>query len=63
MLANLNYDMVMSLTRHFLTLLGGVFLTLGYLDAGMVEAFTGAATTIIGTVWAVYNKKSATPPT
>lgn len=52
-------DMLSGLIRHALTVLGGVFITKGYLDATMLEALAGAVATIAGVGWSIFVKRAA----
>ena len=45
------------LLRHFLTFVGGVLLTLGYIDATTLEMASGAILTLVGAVASAINKK------
>lgn len=50
-------EMVLGLVRHLLTFGGGLLVTKGVVDAGTVEAVVGAAITIGGAVWSVFDKR------
>lgn len=42
--------------RHLLTFAGGVLVTMGYLDQGMMNELTGAIITIMGVAWSIQAK-------
>ena len=44
-------DKWLSLTRHFLTFVGGVLITNGVLDDALFTEMFGAAMTLIGGIW------------
>jgi hypothetical protein len=56
MLAALDVTVVTAIVRHFMTFIGGVLVTQGIFDAGVVESLTGAVVTIAGVVWSMFNK-------
>lgn len=43
--------------RHLLTFAGGVLVTMGYIDQGMMNELTGALMTILGVAWSIQAKK------
>lgn len=45
------------LIRHGLTLVGGIVIAKGYADEAAVTAIIGGLTTIIATVWSVWEKR------
>ena len=55
----MNMEMVLGLVRHLLTFGGGFVVAKGWLDEGSVTEVVGAAITIIGSVWSVFQKKEA----
>jgi hypothetical protein len=56
-------EQVLGIVRHGLTFLGGLLVTKGLMDSGMVEQVMGALMTVVGGLWSVFAKKSPTPPT
>ena len=50
-------EAVLGVIRHTLTAVGGYLVAKGALDVGTVETVIGAAVTLIGVVWSVYQKK------
>jgi hypothetical protein len=50
---------ISSVVRHALTLLAGGLIAKGYVDAAMVEAFTGAVVTLAALAWSFYEKRKA----
>lgn len=44
--------------RHILTFVGGVLVTMGYLDSGMMNELTGAVMTIMGIAWSIKEKSA-----
>ena len=50
-------EQIYGLIRHGLTVLGGVFVAKGYIDADVVSEAVGAILTLIGVVWSYQAKK------
>ena len=50
-------DMWLGLARHVLTLLGGILVARGSMDADTMNTVVGAAVTIGGAAWSVMDKK------
>lgn len=50
-------DQLLGIIRHVFTFLGGILVLKGWLDEGVVQELIGAASTIVGTVWSVLDKK------
>jgi hypothetical protein len=50
-------DQLLGIIRHVFTFLGGLLVLKGWLDEGVVQELIGAASTIVGTVWSVLDKK------
>lgn len=46
-------DQVLGLIRHVLTFAGGILVSKGILDEGMVVEAVGAVIGLIGTVWSI----------
>lgn len=42
--------------RHVLTFVGGVLVTMGYLDQGTATQLTGAIMTLVGVAWSIKAK-------
>lgn len=53
----MNAVVIASLVRHLLTALGGGFFAAWGLDGESVNAVAGAAATIAGVAWSVYDKR------
>jgi hypothetical protein len=51
-------DIWLGVLRHLLTVLGGIFVTRGYVDADAVNAAVGAATTLAGVGWSIMDKRA-----
>lgn len=49
-------DKWLSLTRHFLTFVGGVLITNGVLDDALFTELFGATMTLIGGIWGIIDK-------
>lgn len=52
-------EMWLGIARHLLTTVGGILVSKGVLDAGMVETAVGAIVTLGGVAWSVMDKKKA----
>lgn len=53
----MNATVISALARHILTAVGGGFFAAWGLDGESVDAVIGAAATLIGVAWSVYDKK------
>lgn len=53
----MNSVIVASMVRHILTAVGGGFFAAWGLDGESVNAAVGAAATLAGVAWSVYDKK------
>lgn len=53
----LTKEQILGITRHGLTFVGGVLVTLGLLNEGMVSELIGGIMTLVGGVWSVAIKK------
>ncbi len=53
----MNAEVLSAFIRHALTTFGGVLVTRGYLDMGMLEAGAGAVAVLVGIAWSVYAKR------
>jgi hypothetical protein len=49
-------ETILAIVRHTLTFVGGVFVTKGLLDNGMLTELSGAAMTLIGGIWSIVDK-------
>ncbi len=52
-------EQVLGIVRHGLTFVGGLLVTKGLMDVGMVEEVMGAVITLVGAVWSVVVKNKA----
>jgi hypothetical protein len=50
-------DMWLGLVRHLLTLIGGVFVAKGQIDADTVNTAVGAAVSLGGVAWSIADKR------
>ena len=50
-------EQIYGLIRHGLTILGGVLVTKGYIDADVFGESVGAILTLIGVVWSYKSKE------
>jgi hypothetical protein len=55
----LTQQQVLGIVRHILTFGGGILVTKGLLDEGMVSEISGAVITLIGAVWSIIEKSKA----
>jgi hypothetical protein len=55
----LTKEQVLGIVRHGLTFIGGLLITKGMLDQSTLSELIGAATTLVGTIWSIMNKKQA----
>lgn len=53
----MNGTQIGGIVRHLITTFGGVLVTNGYIDGGMLEAGAGAIAVLIGIGWSIYAKK------
>jgi len=53
----MNNDMWLGIIRHLLTVLGGFFVAKGYVDADTLNTAVGAATTLAGVGWSIWDKR------
>jgi len=52
-----NKEEILGLVRHALTFVGGVLVTKGLLEAGLMQDAIGAVMTLTGVVLSVLNKR------
>lgn len=52
-------EQVLGVVRHGLTFVGGLLVTKGLLDAGMVQEVMGAVLTLVGAAWSVVVKNKS----
>jgi hypothetical protein len=53
----MNKEEILGLLRHTLTFVGGVLLTNGLLEAGLIQEAIGAVVTLTGVILSVLNKR------
>jgi hypothetical protein len=53
-------EQLLGVIRHGLTFLGGLLVTKGLLDEGILQEVLGAVMTLVGSVWSVVAKKTTT---
>lgn len=53
----MNKEIVFALTRHFLTLLGGVMAAKYGVDGSTIDAASSAVLTLVGVAWSIYDKR------
>jgi hypothetical protein len=51
-------DIWLGVLRHLLTVFGGFFVARGYVDADALHTAVGAATTLAGVGWSVWDKRA-----
>lgn len=54
----LTKEQVKGIIRHVLTFLGGLLILKGYADESLITEIIGGVTTLVGSVWSVFEKKS-----
>jgi len=54
----MNKEIVFSLIRHFLTLLGGAIAARYAIDGAAIDAASGAVLTLVGFGWSVWDKRA-----
>jgi|TARA_B100000497_G_C7666965_1_gene402163 hypothetical protein len=50
-------EQIYGLIRHGLTAVGGVLVTLGYIDEDIIPEVIGAVMTLVGVIWSYQDKK------
>lgn len=56
-------EQLLGVLRHILTFLGGILVVKGWIDESLIPETVGAISTLVGTIWSVFAKKSETPKT
>lgn len=51
---------VMAVFRHLLTFIGGVLVSLGWLDESTMQQLAGSLATVAGLLWSIVDKWSQT---
>lgn len=51
---------VMAVFRHLLTFIGGVLVSLGWLDESTMQQLAGSLATVAGLLWSIVDKWSRT---
>lgn len=54
---NLSKEQWLGLLRHTLTFIGGVSITLGYVDESAFTEVSGLIVALVGTMWSILTKK------
>ncbi len=52
----MNKDMVFSIIRHVMTILGGAAVSAGITDEGTATAIVGGTIALIGVIWGIVDK-------
>lgn len=52
----MNFEIILGLVRHVLTLVGGYYVAQGKLDPANASTIVGAVTTLVGAGWSVKHK-------
>lgn len=55
----LTKEQVLGIIRHTLTFVGGVLVTKGLIEEGMVQEIIGGVISLTGTIWSVIAKNNA----
>jgi hypothetical protein len=55
----LTKEQVLGIIRHTLTFVGGVLVTKGLIEEGMVQEIIGGVISLTGTIWSVVAKNNA----
>jgi len=50
-------EQILGITRHILTFVGGILVTKGLMEEGMLTESIGSILTVIGAVWSIIAKK------
>ena len=50
-------ELTLGIIRHALTFVGGVLVMKGIIDAEIVAEISGAAMTLVGGVWSIWDKR------
>ncbi len=50
-------EQIYGLIRHGLTAVGGVLVTLGYINEDIIPEVIGAVMTLVGVIWSYQDKK------
>jgi hypothetical protein len=50
-------EQIYGIIRHGLTAVGGVLVTLGYIDEDIIPEVIGAVMTLVGVIWSYQDKK------
>ena len=52
-------DQLMGIVRHSLTFIGGIFITKGLIDEGILNELMGGAIALTGAIWSIVVKNKA----
>ena len=55
----LTKDQLLGIVRHSLTFIGGILITKGIIDEGMLAELTGGVITLTGVIWSIVEKNKA----
>jgi len=52
-------EQLLGIVRHSLTFIGGILITKGLIDEGMLNELIGGVITLTGTIWSIVAKNKA----
>ena len=52
-------EQLMGIVRHSLTFIGGILITKGLIDEGMLNELIGGVITLTGAIWSIVSKNKA----
>lgn len=55
----LSKDQLLGIVRHSLTFIGGILITKGFIDEGMLNELMGGVITLTGAIWSIVEKNKA----
>jgi hypothetical protein len=54
----MNTEVIFGIIRHSLTFIGGILVTIGYVDPSQVNLISGSLMSLIGLIWSAYKNKN-----